>query len=190
MKKLHRDKHGKSIIRDSLVGIISNADRIMLRIAREQIDMYERQVEECYAEMNKICEEQFAQELELLKTIPGVKGDSAVRIIAEIGTDMQAFASSASLVSWAGLRPRNDESAGRIKGRKTLHGNKYLRVLLVQCACGASRTVSSKFHKRYNSLNKRMNHNKALLANARKLLVIIWNMLNYKQCYQPLNSGI
>ena len=180
------NKHGKSIIRDSLSGVISGADRMMLRIAREEMDMYERQVEECYVEMNKICDEHFSEELELLTTIPGVKEDSAVRIIAEIGTDMEAFASSASLVSWAGLRPRNEESAGRIKGRKTLHGNKYLRVLLVQCAWGASRTLSSKFHIRYNSLHKRMNHNKALLANARKLLVVIWNILKYKQPYQPL----
>ena len=28
-----------------------------------------------------------------------------------------------------------------------------------------------------------MNHNKALLANARKLLVIIWNILKKKQSY-------
>ncbi|MFR9503970.1 MAG: transposase [Rikenellaceae bacterium] len=182
------NKHGKSIIRDSLSGVISGADRMMLRIAREEMDMYERQVEECYVEMNKICDEHFSEELELLTTIPGVKEDSAVRIIAEIGTDMEAFASSASLVSWAGLRPRNEESAGRIKGRKTLHGNKYLRVLLVQCAWGASRTIASKFFKRYNSLHKRMNHNKALLANARKLLVVIWNILKFKQPYAPLNE--
>ncbi|MFI3249078.1 MAG: IS110 family transposase [Rikenellaceae bacterium] len=80
-----------------------------------------------------------------MHTIPGVKEDSVVRIIAEIGVDMEAFVSSASLVSWAGLRPRNEESARRIKGRKTLHGNKYLRVLLVQCAWGASRTIASIF---------------------------------------------
>ncbi|MDD2512896.1 MAG: transposase [Proteiniphilum sp.] len=40
--------------------------------------------------------------------------------------DMSLFATAAALVSWAGLRPRNDESAGKIKSRKITHGNKYL----------------------------------------------------------------
>ena len=84
-----------------------------------------------------------------------------------------------------GLRPRNDQSAGKIKGRKTLHGNKYLRVMLTQCAWGACRTQTSKFYSRYHTLKKRMNHNKALMANARKLLVVIWNLLAKKQPYMP-----
>lgn len=180
------NKHGKDVIRESLTGVISNADRAMLRMSREQMDLYERQVNECYTEMKKICTEHFSQELELLTTIPGVKEDSAARIIAEIGGDMEAFETSAALVSWAGLRPRNEESAGRIKGRKTLHGNKYLRLILTQCAWGASRTITSRFFIRYNRLHKRMHHNKALLANARKLLVVIWNILKYKQPYMPL----
>jgi transposase len=98
---------------------------------------------------------------------------------------MSFFQTSACLVSWAGLRPRNDESAGKIKGRKTLHGNKYLRIMLTQCAWGASRTKASIFYLRYNTLKKRMNHNKALMANARKLLVVIWNILASKQGYLP-----
>jgi hypothetical protein len=40
---------------------------------------------------------------------------------------MKAFLTVAALVGWAGLRLRNDQSAWKIKGRKILHGNKYLR---------------------------------------------------------------
>ena len=104
-----------------------------------------------------------------------------MRIVAEIGVDMKAFITASAMVGWAGLKPRNEESAGKIKGRKILHGNKYLRILLVQCAWAACRTKGSRFFYKYQTLSKRMNHNKALLANARKILVIIWNILSKKQ---------
>lgn len=181
--KRTRNKHGDSIIQAALTGILSKADRMMLKLSREETQMYERQIEECYQEMSIICNTYFKEEMELMQSIPGIKEDSAMRIIAEIGTDMKAFLTASAIVGWAGLKPRNEESAGRIKGRKTLHGNKYLRVLLVQCAWAACRTKESRFFYKYQTLSKRMNHNKALLANARKLLVIIWNVLSKKQPY-------
>lgn len=85
-----------------------------------------------------------------------------MRIVAEKGLDMKAFLSASAIVGWAGLKPRNEESAGKIKGRKILHGNKYLRILLVQCAWAACRTKGSRFFYKYHTLTNSMNHNKAL----------------------------
>ena len=180
-----RNKHSDQTIKDSLTGILSAADIDMLRMSMEEVELFERQIQECEDKMMAICEEHFASEMEILQTAPGIKQKSAMSIIAEIGVDMKTFL-TAALVGWAGLRPRNDQSAGKIKGRKTLHGNKYLRIILTQCAWAASRTQSERFYMRYNTLKKRMNHNKALIANARKLLVIIWNMLAKKQAYKSL----
>jgi transposase len=177
------NKHGKDSIRASLIGIVSVADRDMLCMGLEEAELYEEQIKICEEKLLRLCTQYYEQELELLQSIPGLKQLSAASIIAEIGADMSFFQTAASLVGWAGLRPRNDESAGKIKGRKTLHGNKYLRIMLTQCAWGASRTKGSVFFLRYNSLKKRMNHNKALMANARKLLVVIWNILASKQGY-------
>lgn len=181
--KRTRNKYGEATIQAALTGILSKANLMMLKLSREEIQMYERQIEECYQEMSIICNTYFKEEMELMQSIPGIKEDSAMRIIAEIGTDMKAFLTASAIVGWAGLKPRNEESAGRIRGRKTLHGNKYLRVLLVQCAWAACRTKESRFFYKYQRLSKRMNHNKALLANARKLLVIIWNVISKKQPY-------
>jgi transposase len=180
-----RNRHSDETIKASLMGVISVADRDMLRMGMEETALYECQIEQCEGQMHKICEAHFQEEIEVLQTVPGIKEESAMRIIAEIGVDMKTFLTASALVSWAGLRPRNDQSAGKIKGRKTLHGNKYLRFILTQCAWAATRTRSSRFHSRYNTLRKRMNHNKALVANARKLLVIIWNLLAKKQAYMP-----
>jgi len=181
-----RNKHTDRIIRDSLIGVISVADRDMLHMDMQEVELFESQIEECKNRMLSICQEHYQTEMQLPETIPGIKAQSAMSIISEAGVDMKAFLTASALVGWAGLRPRNDESAGKIKARKTLHGNKYLRVMPVQCAWGASRTKESKFYSRYNTFRKRMNHNKALVANARKLLVIIWNILEKKQSYTPL----
>jgi transposase len=177
------NKHGKTTIQAALTGIIKPADQDMLCMGLEEVELYERQIRQCEEMLVQLCVQHYAKELKLLQSIPGIKQLSAACIIAEIGADMSCFQNAASLVGWAGLRPRNDESAGKIKGRKTLHGNKYLRTMLIQCAWGASRTKSSAFFRRYNNLKKRMNHSKALMANARKLLVVIWNILANKQGY-------
>ena len=177
------NKHGIDCIRDALGGVVSDVDTNMLKMGFEEVEFFEKQLADCKQRLLELCRQYYCHQLDLLKTIPGIKEHSAASIIAEIGVDMKAFLTAHCLVGWAGLRPRNDESAGKIKGRKTLHGNKYLRIMLVQCAWAASRTRSSRFQIRFNALKKRMNQNKALVANARKILVVIWHILEKKQPY-------
>ena len=59
--------------------------------------------------------EPLKEDYERLQTIPGVGKTAAASIIAEIGTDMSQFPSSAHLSSWAGICPGNNESAGKKK---------------------------------------------------------------------------
>lgn len=178
-----KNKHGAQTIKDAVTGVLSPTDIDVLAMALEEAEFYERQLTACQQKLVELCGNYYREELDLLQTVPGIKEQSAASIISEVGTDMKYFQKASSLVGWAGLRPRNDQSAGKIKGRKALHGNKYLRIMLVQCAWGACRTKNSPFYLRFNLLKKRMNHNKALIANARKLLVVIWNILAKKQTY-------
>ena len=56
----------------------------------------------------------YQQELAILQTAPGISSTfTAIGIISEIGTNMEAFPSAKHLCSWAGLTPANSESAGR-----------------------------------------------------------------------------
>ena len=124
--------------------------------------------------------------LKMLQTLPGIKEESAANIIAEIGVDMKMFLTASAIVGWAGLKPRNDQSAGKIKSRKITHGNKYLRKILVEAAWSAARTKDSRFMKMYQRLLARgKSKQKALIAVARKLLVLIWNMLSKKEAFNP-----
>jgi len=184
--------HGNTVnkrsgkLREALTGHLKDHHLQSLKWAKEQYDLYQKQIQECLFYMEKICQEHYAKEMRLLQSMPGISKLSAMCIIAETGADMSAFENSGKITGWAGLRPRNDESAGKFKNKATTKGNKYLRTILVQTAWAASRTKGSYFKEKYNRLALRKSNKKALIAIARKMLVIIWNILNDSKPYNPI----
>ena len=176
-----KNKHGEQVITDSLSGVIQQADVNILIQCMEEIKMYENQQADCLTHLEELANLYFAEEISLLCTIPGIKKFNAMCILAEIGNDMSVFQKATHLIGWAGLKPRNDETAGKIKSRKILHGNKYLRLTLVEAAWAAVQSNKTFLGKKFNALNKRMMKQKALIAITRKILVIIYNVLQTKQ---------
>jgi len=176
-----KNRHGTQVITDSLKGVIEQVDVEMLKQCMEQIELIEKQQATCLTHLEELANTHFAEEISLLCTIPSVQKLSALFILSEIGADMSAFPNANSLVGWAGLRPRNEESAGKIQSRKTLHGNKYLRQILVEVSWSAARSNKSFLGKKHTILSKRMKSQKALIAITRKMLVIIYNVLKTKQ---------
>lgn len=173
------NKHGRDTVRDCLEGNVQQADIDLLKQYMEALKMHQAQKQTCLEEMVKLCKKHYNRAFSLLQSIPAVKEQSAAIIISEIGNDMSLFATAAALVSWAGLRPRNDESAGKIKSRKITHGNKYLRKALMEVAWAASRTRGSIFYNKFWRLRLRgKKQQKCTVAIARHLLVIIWSLLS------------
>lgn len=186
-----KNKHGIETIKASLTGHIEQVDIDMLCQFKEEQLLINKQIEETLARMSAICKDNFPEQMQILQAIPGIKERSAMMILSEIGSDLKKFLSSSALVGWAGLKPRNDESAGKIKSRKTTHGNKYLRVYLVQAAWASVRTQSSRFNFKYNLfLSRKMKKQKALIAIARKLLVVIWNIISKNEQYRPYTNAV
>lgn len=191
VKEIHGrtiNRVGKPIIIDSLTGVINETDIDIMRQLLEEVELDEKHKNECQAKMDELCKEHFPQQLENLKKIPGIKERSATAIIAELGVDMRMFLTAAALVSWCGLKPRNEESAGKIKSRRITHGNKYLRKTMIECAWGASRTIGTFFNKfSYVQITvRRKNQMKVRVAIARKMLVIIWNVLEKGEAYREI----
>ena len=158
---------------------MTDVDSDLLRQYREELDLLRRHKQECLSKMREMCEELYPDELKRIEEIPGISAQSATQIIAEIGADMKMFLTARTLVAWAGLKPRNDGSNGKIKSRRITHGNKYLRKLLIECAWAASRTKDSFFSSfSYRMVTVRKKGRlKVQVAIARKLLVVIWNLL-------------
>ena len=112
-----------------------------------------------------------------LDEIPGIGPNVAQVILAEIGLDMSRFPTAAHLVSWAKLCPRTIQSGPLTRGGKTGKGNPYLKGALGDAAAAAAKT-NTFLGERYRRIVKRRGKLKALVAVARSILVIIWNMLN------------
>lgn len=172
------------LVKAALQGYVREDSRFLLDLLMQQYDLLNLQSASVEAQMLKICDQHYHEELQLLQTIPGIKEQSAMQIISETGGDMQAFDSSSKMVGWAGLRPGNDESAGKIKSTKITKGNRYLKRILIQTSWGASRTKGSAFKIKFEQLAKRISRKKALVAISRRQLTVIWNVLSKKEPYK------
>ena len=111
-----------------------------------------------------------------LDEIPGIGPRAAQIILAEIGTDMSRFPTAGHLVSWAKLCPRTIQSGPVTRGGKTGKGNPYLKGALGEAAAAAAKTDTF-LGERYRRLVKRRGKLKALVAVARSILVIVWQLL-------------
>ena len=89
---------------------------------------------------------------------------------------MTQFPTAAHLVSWATLSPRTIQSGPRTRSGRTGKGNPYLKGALGEAAAAAARTDTF-LGERYRRLVRRRGHQRALVAVARSILVIVWHLL-------------
>jgi transposase len=125
----------------------------------------------------------------IVDAIPGIGSRVSEIIIAELGTDMSRFPSSAHASSWAGLAPGQRESAGKRKPTRIRDGNKYLRATLVQAAWAAVRQADTFLAAFYRRLAVRRGKKKAIIAVAHKILVIVYTLLKTGQVYQERGAA-
>jgi hypothetical protein len=74
--------------------------------------------------------------------MPGLSETTARVLIAEIGMDMTRFPTVGHLISWAGLCPRLDESAGKRRSTRTRQSAAWLKPTLVNAAWAATPRLS------------------------------------------------
>ena len=195
VKEIHGriiNRHGKEIIIASLKGCITEVDIDIMTQLKAEIDLAELHKQKCSEKMQDICEKEYSEQLSNLQTIPGVKMRAATSLIAEIGTDMSHFETANHLSSWAGLRPRNDQSNKTIKSRRITHGNRYLRRTIIQCAWGASRAKDYFFSRfsYYQTQVRKKNRMKVIVAISRKMLVCAWHILKENVAYKDFDNKI
>ena len=165
-------------------GYITPEQAAKLKIIKEHFDNLESRKAEL-EELILALANPYQQEISIILTAPGFKNTfTAIGIISEIGTNMEAFPSAKHLCSWAGLTPTNDESAGKKKSVRVSKAGCYIKPLLVQCANAA---IKSKKHPeirdRYLRIKKRRGHKKSIIAIARMLLTALYHMLKNGENY-------
>lgn len=173
-------------LRDAIDGFITPEQAGKLKIIKDHYENLESRKAEL-EELILALAAPYQQELTILQTAPSISSEfTAIGIISEIGTNMEAFPSTKHLCSWAGLTPTNNESAGKKKSVRVSNAGCYIKPLLVQWVNAVVKsTKHPEMRNRYLRLKKRRGHKKAIIAIARMLLTALYHMLKNGENYNP-----
>lgn len=188
-KLLKRLKAKEDAVIESIEGYqMTDSQKYRMHLVRAHMDYITAAINDVDSEIESLIssDPDYKNAVELLCTIPGVKYDSAITIISEIGIDMSQFCSSKRLCCWAGLTPGSNESAGKKKSVRITRAGVYLKPALVQCAHAAVKSDKSTYYKKkYESLVKRRGKKRAIIAIARMILTAIFQMLTTGETWNP-----
>jgi transposase len=183
-----RVKASQEELREALRGRVSKQHRFLLRLHLNQIDSLAAAIATIDAQVEENLGP-FRTAVQQVASIPGIKDLGAQAIVSEIGIDMTRFPSDAHLISWAGLCPRNDESAGKRRSNRLRKGAPWLKTMLVQCAWAAVKKKGSYLQAQFYRIKARRGPKKAIMAVAASILTAVYHMLKDGTMYQDLGSG-
>ena len=178
-------KSPQAKLQEALRGRVTAHHRFLLKLHLGQIDQLDAAISTIDSEIEANLAP-FRTAVELVSTIPGVGPLGAQVIVSEIGTDMSRFPNAGHLLSWAGLCPRNDESAGKRRSTRLRKGAPWLKTMLVQCAWAAKRKKASYLQAQFLRLRSRRGPQKAICAVAASILTAVYHMLKDGTPYEDL----
>jgi transposase len=162
----------------ALTGHVQAQHQLMLRLHLDHIDELNTKIE-C---LNEEIERQMApfDQDHLVAHLDAVTGlDARVlqALIADLGTDMSRFPTAAHAVSWAGLAPGKNASAGRNRSARAPKGTRHLKALFVQAAQTLARSQDHYLGAPFRQGAARRGKKRAAVAVARSILVIVYHMI-------------
>lgn len=172
---------------EAVRGRIRPPHRFLLKLHVGQINALEQSIAEIDTEVGVLLDP-FRTKAKRLMTIPGIRDVAAQVLVSEIGVDMSRFPTVGHLISWAGLCPRNDESAGKRRSTRLRQGAPWLKATLVQAAWSAARCKSGYLPAQFRRIKSRRGPKKAIMAVAASMLTAAYYMLRDDVDYRDLGS--
>ena len=186
--RVHTKVHAsRSKIVEAVRGRMLPHQRTLLRVHLAQVDAIAAAIAQVDEEVGERLEP-FREAVERLITVPGISETSAAVIVSEIGFDMDRFPTAAHLISWAGLCPKNDESAGKRRSTSLRKSAPWLKTTMAQAAWSAARTKNTYFRAQFSRIKARRGPRKAIMAVASSMLTSIYWMLRRGTDYQDLGA--
>ena len=182
-----RVKASRADIVAAVHGRVTAHHRFLLELHLGQIDALRAAVQKLEQQADEVLRP-FREAAERLTTMPGVSETVARVIIAEVGVDMTRFPGPGHLVSWAGLCPRLDESAGKRRSTRIRHATPWLKTVLVQAAWAATRKNGSYLQSQFRRLKGKRGPKKAIVAVAASMLTAAYFMLRDEKDYHDLGG--
>ncbi len=172
----------------ALEGCLLPHHRFLLTDMLEELDHIGSKI----ARMEQAIEEQmrpYQKAVDAWMTVPGVKQRLAWNLVAEVGPTVEAFPSAADLVSWAGICPGNNETAGKRKSGTTRNGNRWARKALCEAAWAASKTKATYLQAQFRRLAAIRGSKRAIIAVASTILTIGYHLLKDGTTYRELGGN-
>jgi hypothetical protein len=113
-----------------------------------------------------------------LTQIPGVAAQTALALTSEIGTTVERWPTAKHFTSWMNLAPGSNITGGKSLSGKRPHAKNRAGQLLRQSASSVGRTNTA-LGAFYRRLAARQGKGKAVVATARKLAVVIYNLIKH-----------
>ena len=121
-----------------------------------------------------------------LMAIEGVSHSTVITLMSEVGYEgIKKFGSAKQFASWLRLSPNNKISGGRVLSNKIPRGSNRLKIALRNCANAIGNLKDTHLSNFFKRICYRRSRAAAISATARKLAVIIWNMVNKATNYNP-----
>lgn len=171
----------------ALTGRVRPVHRFLLREQLAHLTAIETAIDHVSGEIAR-CLTPFQTEIDLLDTIPGIGRRTAETILAEIGTDLARFGTAPRLAAWTGVCPGQDRSAGRQRSGRTRRGNPWLRRALLEAALGAAASKRTYFHAQFRRIAARRGRERAAVAIAHSLVVVVFHVLTRHEPYRDLGA--
>ena len=123
-----------------------------------------------------------------LFAIESISSSTVLTLICEMGHGIYKFHSAKAFASFLRLAPNNKVSGGKVVSRKTPKGSNKLSLALRNAANTIDRTKDGALTRFFKRKAYQKGRGAAITATARKLAVIIWNMIVKKEAYKPIDS--
>ena len=121
-----------------------------------------------------------------LMAIEGVNDATVMAFISELGLDgIKKFKTSKEFTAWLRLAPNNKISGGKVLSHHLPKGSNRLKISLRQSANVIGNLKEGHLNDFFRRINYKKGRSTAISATARKLAVIIWNMLSKGEEYKP-----
>lgn len=160
---------------------VSSTERLRVRHELLHIQHLSQLVDEVENEIAHLStQEPWHDQLAFLVQMPGIGLLSGMTILSAIG-EIARFPSARQLVGYSGLGASVHASGNTYRtGRITKQGRRELRTVLVECAWSAVR-YSPFWKLRFERLKAQVGKQKAIVAIARKMLVVVWHVLTKRE---------
>ena len=130
---------------------------------------------------------QYFEGVDLL-AIEGVSYSTVLTLMSEVGHGIHKFETAKQFASWLRLSPNNKISGGKVLSNKIPKGSNRLKTALRNAANAIGNLKDTALSNFFSRISHRKGRVSAISATARKLAVIIWNMVVKNKPYVPLTE--